>query len=202
MSNAKSTERPTFAEAGTADSSHVSVNGVKRESGKARSAVATGKREVVAVRLSPDELAVLDLLREQLSKSSTGAPLTRSDALREAIVTVGEALSAGRIATLDTRMAKAIAVRQPRVVDADERVLEELRDAMRELAERYSGQAFQFQKIGNNWNQITKLAHAGERVDADAVHGVGRSLDRLADAMERDAKRDARIVNKLREVLP
>lgn len=195
MSETKSTGLPTFAEAGTADSSHVSANGVKRESGNARSAAATGAREVVAVRLSTDELAALDVLREQLGGS-------RSDALRAAVVAVAETLSSGRIDTLDKRLAKAVAVRQPRVVNANDAVLEELRDAMRELAERYSQQSFQFQKIGNNWNQITKLAHAGERVDADAVLGVGRSLDRLADAMERDAKRDARIVNKLREVLP
>lgn len=195
MSETKSTGLPTFAEAGTADSSHVSANGVTRESGNARSAAATGAREVVAVRLSTDELAALDVLREQLGGS-------RSDALRAAVVAVAETLSSGRIDTLDKRLAKAVAVRQPRVVNANDAVLVELRDAMRELAERYSQQSFQFQKIGNNWNQITKLAHAGERVDADAVLGVGRSLDRLADAMERDAKRDARIVNKLREVLP
>ena len=195
MSETKSTGLPTFAEAGTAESVHVSANGVKRESGNARSAAATGARAVVAVRLSTDELAALDVLREQLGGS-------RSDALRAAVVAVAETLSSGRIDTLDKRLAKAVAVRQPRVVNANDTVLAELRDAMRELAERYSQQSFQFQKIGNNWNQITKLAHAGERVDADAVLGVGRSLDRLADAMERDAKRDARIVNKLREVLP
>lgn len=195
MSEAKSTGRPTFAEAGTADSSHVSANEVTRESGNARSAAATGAREVVAVRLSTDELAALDVLREQLGGS-------RSDALRAAVVAVAETLSSGRIGTLDKRLAKAVAVRQPRVVNANDTVLGELRDAMRELAERYSAQSFQFQKIGNNWNQITKLAHAGERVDADAVLGVGRSLDRLNDAMETDAKRDARIVNRLREVLP
>lgn len=195
MSETKSNGLPTFAEAGTAESVHVSANGVKRESGNARSAAATGAREVVAVRLSTDELAALDVLREQLGGS-------RSDALRAAVVAVAETLSSGRIDTLDKRLAKAVAVRQPRIVNANDTVLEELRDAMRELAERYSQQSFQFQKIGNNWNQITKLAHAGERVDADAVLGVGRSLDRLADAMEADAKRDARIVNKLREVLP
>lgn len=195
MSETKSNGLPTFAEAGTAESVHVSANGVKRESGNARSAAATGAREVVAVRLSTDELAALDVLREQLGGS-------RSDALRAAVVAVAETLSSGRIDTLDKRLAKAVAVRQPRIVNANDAVLVELRDAMRELAERYSAQSFQFQKIGNNWNQITKLAHAGERVDADAVLGVGRSLDRLADAMERDAKRDARIVNKLREVLP
>lgn len=195
MSETKSNGLPTFVEAGTADSSHVSANGVKRESGNARSAAATGAREVVAVRLSTEELAALDVLREQLGGS-------RSDALRAAVVAVAETLSSGRIDTLDKRLAKAVAVRQPRIVNANDTVLEELRDAMRELAERYSQQSFQFQKIGNNWNQITKLAHAGERVDADAVLGVGRSLDRLADAMEADAKRDARIVNKLREVLP
>lgn len=195
MSETKSTGLPTFAEAGTAESVHVSANGVKRESGNARSAAATGAREVVAVRLSTDELAALDVLRQQLGGS-------RSDALRAAVVAVAETLSSGRIDTLDKRLAKAVAVRQPRIVNANDAVLVELRDAMRELAERYSAQSFQFQKIGNNWNQITKLAHAGERVDADAVLGVGRSLDRLADAMERDAKRDARIVNKLREVLP
>ena len=195
MSETKSTGLPTFAEAGTAESGHVSANGVKRESGNVRSTAATGAREVVAVRLSTDELAALDVLREQLGGS-------RSDALRAAVVAVAETLSSGRIDTLDKRLAKAVAVRQPRVVNANDAVLVELRDAMRELAERYSQQSFQFQKIGNNWNQITKLTHAGERVDADAVLGVGRSLDRLADAMERDAKRDARIVNKLREVLP
>ena len=73
---------------------------------------------------------------------------------------------------------------------------------MRELAERYSQQSFQFQKIGNNWNQVTKLAHVGEHVDRDAVLGVGRALNHLAVVMERDAKRDANLVSKLREVLP
>ncbi|WP_197277853.1 hypothetical protein [Arthrobacter alpinus] len=160
-----------------------------------RSTSSTGASEVVTVRMHRDGIAALTEVQRQLGGS-------RSDGVRQAVQIVADALSdATSINAAQKSLSKRIAARRPVVVKADESVLADLRDSLREVAERYSRQAFLFQKIGNNWNQIVMVANSGGRVDADAIRGVERALDRLAVVMERDAKRDATVSVKLLEAL-
>lgn len=174
-------ERPTSSEVHAdqagAESVLASASEASGEPGARATHVAAGKRTVVAVRLSDDALAALDEVREQLGGS-------RSDALRASVEAVHEALASGRVDRLDKTLAKSVAARRPVVRGADEALIAEQNEASREVAERYSDAAFQLQKIGNNWNQLVKLAHVGERVDADAMDHVARALERLARALE------------------
>ncbi|ALE93756.1 hypothetical protein AOC05_17840 [Arthrobacter alpinus] len=165
------------------------------ERAEVRSTSSTGASEVVTVRMHRDGIAALTEVQRQLGGS-------RSDGVRQAVQIVADALSdATSINAAQKSLSKRIAARRPVVVKADESVLADLRDSLREVAERYSRQAFLFQKIGNNWNQIVMVANSGGRVDADAIRGVERALDRLAVVMERDAKRDATVSVKLLEAL-
>ncbi|MGG5753820.1 MobC family plasmid mobilization relaxosome protein [Zafaria sp. Z1313] len=87
------------------------------------------------------------------------------------------------------------------MVEVDGGAVAELKEGLQKVAERYTRQAFQLQKIGNNVNQIAKVANARGEVDADAVRSVERAIDRLSGAMEQDAKRDSAVSMKLGEVL-
>lgn len=159
-----------------------------------RSTSSPGASDVVTVRMHRDGIAALTEVQRLLGGS-------RSDGVRQAVQIVAEALSgATSINAAQKSLTKRLAARRPVVVKADETVLADVVDLLREVADRYSRQAFQFQKIGNNWNQIAKVANAGGSIDPDALRSVERALDRLARTMERDAKRDATVTVKLREV--
>lgn len=198
MSEEKRTGHPTAVEAITAqvitDSAPVSPTEGTGERADVRSAEIPGKREVVAVRLSTAELADLDAVREQLGGS-------RSDALRASVVSVARAFDSGSVDKIENHLARAVAAKRPRVVAVDADLLAGVRDALSKVSERYAQQSFQLQRIGNNWNQIVKVVNAGGDVDADAIRGVERALDRLGDVMGRAAERDADIATKLREAL-
>lgn len=165
------------------------------ERAEVRSTSSPGASEVVTVRMHRDGIAALTEVQRQLGGS-------RSDGVRHAVQIVADALSdATSINAAQKSLSKRIAARRPVVVRADDSVLADVREALREVAERYSRQAFLFQKIGNNWNQIVKVANSGGLVDTNAIRGVERALDQLAVVMERDAKRDATVSVKLWEVL-
>lgn len=159
-----------------------------------RSTSLPGASEIVAVRMHSDGLAALAEVQRHLGGN-------RSEVVRQAVQIVAEALtSSSSIDAAERSLTKLLAARRPLVINTDPVALGHLREGLREIADRYSQQTFQFQKIGNNWNQIAKVANSGAGVDADALRGVQRALDRLAWEMERDAKRDAQIAAKLREV--
>ncbi|WP_417219575.1 plasmid mobilization relaxosome protein MobC [Arthrobacter sp.] len=127
---------------------------------------------------------------------------SKSDVLRQSVVIVAEALSdAASIDVAARSLPKLLAVRGPVIVEVDEGVLADVRNTLREVAERYTRQAFLLQKIGNNWNQIAKVANSGAQVDADAMRGVERALELVARVMDRDAQRDAMLATKLLEML-
>ncbi|WP_146238791.1 plasmid mobilization relaxosome protein MobC [Arthrobacter livingstonensis] len=190
--------RPTSA-VSVASAEDAELPPVSRRSGggeraEVRSTSSPGASEVVTVRMHRDGIAALTEVQRLLGGS-------RSDGVRQAVQIVAEALSdASSINAAQKSLTQRLAARRPVVVKADESVLTDVRDMFREVAERYSRQALLFQKIGNNWNQIVKVANSGGLVDADALRGVERALDRIALVMERDAKRDETVVTKLREV--
>lgn len=198
MSEEKRTARPTAVEARTAQmtTESVPVSPTERTGGRAdaRSADSPGKREVVAVRLSTAELADLDAVRGQLGGS-------RSDALRASVVSVARAFDSGSIDKIENHLARAVAAKRPRLIAVDAGLLAGVRDALSKVSDRYAQQSFQLQRIGNNWGQIMKVVNAGGDVDADAIRGVQRALNRLGDVMQRAAERDADIATKLREAL-
>lgn len=192
MSEEKSTGRPTSSEADTAgattaDTAQAGRSGATGAPADARSAATSGAREVVAVRLSSDELAALDAVCEQLGGSS------RSDALRAAVTSVHEALASGSVDKIDDVLAKRMSHRRSVALHEDPEALVALRESLQEVAKRYAEQAFQLQRIGNNFNQIVKLANSGEAVPVDAVNRVGRVLEELLREMKRDARRDAAV---------
>lgn len=194
MSGAKNRERPTSSEDVTAaaqasDPAQAGPSGATGTPADARSAAITGAREVVAVRLSAEELAALDVLREQLGGS-------RSDALRAAVGAVHEALASGSVDKVDAVLEKRLAQRRRAALHENPEALVQLQEALRDVSKRYAEQAFQLQRIGNNWNQIVKLANSGEAVPADAVHRVGRVLEELLRTMKRDAQRDAALQHR------
>lgn len=200
MSEERVNSRRPTSETSAAPAKDAELPPVSRRSGDgeradARSTSSPGASEVVAVRMHSDGITALTEVQRQLGGS-------RSDAVRQAVGIVAEALSdASSIDAAEKSLTKRLAARRPVVVEADELVLVDVRDGLRQVADRYSQQAFQFQKIGNNWNQIAKVANSGGGVDTDALLGVERALDQLAREMARDAKRDAKFAVKLREVL-
>ncbi|MGW6174339.1 plasmid mobilization relaxosome protein MobC [Arthrobacter sp. NPDC055138] len=200
MSEERANSRRPTSEASVAPAEDASLPPVSSrardcERAEVRSTSGPGASEVVTVRMHRDGIAALTEVQRHLGGS-------RSDGVRQAVHIVAEALSdAASIDAAEKSLAKRLAARRPIVVEADESVLADVRKALQEVADRYSRQAFLFQKLGNNWNQIAKVANSGGRVDPDALRGVERALDRLASVMERDAKRDATVTVKLREVL-
>jgi len=198
MSEKKSSARATAVVANSAqvitDSLSVKQTEGTGERDGGRSPDSPTKREVVAVRLSAAELADLDAVREQLGGS-------RSDALRASVVSVARAFDSGSIDKIENHLARAVAAKRPRLIAVDADLLAGVRDALSKVSDRYAQQSFQLQRIGNNWGQIMKVVNAGGDVDADAIRGVERALNRIGDVMGRAAERDADIATKLREAL-
>lgn len=191
MNEEKSKERPTFGEdvaaaAQASDTAQAGPSGAKGAPADARSAATSAAREVVAVRLSTEELAALDEVREQLGGS-------RSDALRASVTSVHEALASGSVDKVDDVLAKRMSHRRSVALHEDSAALVALRESLQDVSKRYAEQAFQLQRIGNNWNQIVRLANSGEAVPVDAVNRVGRVLEELLKAMQRDAQRDSAV---------
>ena len=184
MSEAKSWERPTMAEADTpqvaAESSDVSRGTAASERADERSSARPVKDVVVTVRMTTVDADDLAFVQAELGAASG------PDAIRE-VIRVVAALQRG-----DTyRSAKAQQrLLGPTVSDA---MLAEVRDALRGATDGYGARARQFQAIGNNVNQMAKLANSGESVDASALQGVERALERIEALMKHDAKRDAKV---------
>ncbi|TFC32903.1 plasmid mobilization relaxosome protein MobC [Cryobacterium sp. MDB1-18-2] len=179
MSEAK--ERPTMAEADTqhvvAESSAVSGGAARSERAGERSSARPVKDVVVTVRMTTEDADALAFVQAEFG--ATSGP----DALREGIKLVA-ALLRGE----DYRSAKA----QRPVVDIDEALLTEVRDAVREVTTSYNKRTRELQFIGHNWNQIAKVANATGAVDTDAILGVERALEGIRRQMTADAERDAK----------
>ncbi|WP_404464720.1 ribbon-helix-helix protein, CopG family [Micrococcus antarcticus] len=128
---------------------------------------------MVSARLNEDHLEAVEVIQRALGVS-------RSDAIREAVVWLADVLSA----PTPNDAKKALAARMERMETAEpaeskvsDDLAERLVDALNARERAYTDMSHQLQRIGNNWNQMVRLSHAGHPVDADAVTYVGRSLE-------------------------
>ena len=187
MSVAKSWERPTMAAADTpqvaAESSDVSRSAAASERAGERSSARPVKDVVVTVRMTADDADALAFVQAELGAASG------PDAIREVIRLV---------AALQRDETHQSAKAQRPVAAVDEALLEEVRDAVRQVTTSYNERTRELHFIGHNWNQIAKVANATGKVDTDAIRGVERALVDIRMQMAADAERDA----KLMAVLP
>ena len=183
MSEAKSWELPTMAEADTpqvaAESSAVSRGAAASERADERSSARPVKDVVVTVRMTADDADDLAFVQAELGAASG------PDAIREVIRLVA-ALQRGE----SHQSAKA---QRPAAV-VDEVLLTEVRDAVREVTTSYNERTRELHFIGHNWNQLAKVANATGKVDTDALRGVERALIEIRRQMMADAERDAKVL--------
>jgi nucleoside phosphorylase len=190
MSAAKSKGRPTIAEAGTgqviAESSAVSQGAAAGERADERSSARPVKDVVVTVRMTAEDADALAFLQAELGAAS--AP----DAAREAIRHI--------TALLRSETYRSGKVQRP-VVNADEALLAEIRDALRDVTKSYNERTREVHYVGHNWNQLAKVANATGTVDTDALRGVERALIEIRKQMGADAECDAKALEVLTRLL-
>lgn len=146
---------------------------------------------MVSVRLDADALRDLELVAATFGKN-------RSDGLRSAITGIADALrSADTAEAAQKALVKRLGQQQvasvPIAPDVDQQVLQDLRDALRDLDDGYRQRARELQYVGHNWNQLARWANSGKRVDADAVNAVKRELNRIETRIAEDSRRDVEI---------
>lgn len=122
----------------------------------------------------------------------------RSAAVRSAITLLADALrSADTAEAAQKALVKRLGQQQVKSVpiapDVDQQVLQDLRDALRELDDGYRQRARELQYVGHNWNQLARWANSGKRVDADAINAVKRELGRIENRIAEDSRRDVEI---------
>ena len=145
---------------------------------------------VVAVRMSSEDLEMLDGLREQLGGS-------RSDALRSAVQAVGDAFASGSVSRVEDQLARKVAARRPVVIQAGDEAMAEVRDALLAVADGYAARAREVNYIGHNLNQLLKLAHSDIDLDNDSLKSIARALEAMRRVMISDAERDAEALEVL-----
>lgn len=181
-----SKRRPTMAEADTpqvaAESSAVSRGAAASERADERSSARPVKDVVVTVRMTADDADALAFLQAELGAAS--AP----DAVREAIRHI--------TALLRSETYRSGKVQRP-VVNADEALLAEIREALRDVTKSYNERTREVHFVGHNFNQVTKVANATGGVDTDALRGVERALVEIRRQMTADAERDAKALKVL-----
>lgn len=186
MSVAKSKGRPTMAEADTdqvvAESLAVSQGAAFGERAGGRSSARPVKDVVVTVRMTADDADALAFLQAELGAASG------PDAVREAIRHVA--------ALLRSETYRSGKVQRP-VVNVDEALLADIRDALRDVTRSYNERTREVHFVGHNWNQLAKVANATGTVDTDALRGVERALVEIRKQMRADAERDAKSLEVL-----
>ncbi|MGO1851757.1 MobC family plasmid mobilization relaxosome protein [Brevibacterium sp. S111] len=83
----------------------------------------------------------------------------------------------------DEKYTDASRAQELRTVDLDESQIASLKESLDRNATGYSDAAFQFQKIGNNVNQLARSANSGDRVPAAALEQVSRRLARIEESL-------------------
>ena len=183
MSEAKSWERPTMAEADTSqvavESFAVSRSAAASDRAGERSSARPVKDVVVTVRMTAVDADDLAFVQAELGAVS--AP----DAIREVI----------RVVAALQRDETHQSAKAQRTVDAvDEALLAEVRDAVREVTTSYNERTRELHFIGHNWNQLAKVANATGNVDTDALLGVERALVEIRRQVTADAERDEKVL--------
>lgn len=183
MSAAKSGASPTEGEARSGEQDTAG--------GSAAVENAVEATAMVSVRLDADALRDLELVAATFGKN-------RSDGLRSAIASIADAVrSADTAEAAQKALVKRLGQQQVKSVpvapDVPQQVLQDLRDALRDLDDGYRERARELQYIGHNWNQLARWANSGKRVDADAVNAVKRELGRIENRIAEDSRRDVEI---------
>jgi len=150
---------------------------------------------VVTWRAGADDLAAIDAVESWLKAESADAQkVTRSDAVRRALRLAQASIagSAERDAVRDAARDKArdAARDEARRVELEAAGLlpgadqiDALLAQLKATEDAYRGFDKQVQRIGNNVNQMTIVAHSGGAVDVDAIAGVERALRAILDEM-------------------
>lgn len=140
---------------------------------KAKNGARPTKEAVITVRMTAELVGALDKHCAETGES-------RVEAIREMIRLTKPS---------DTAAAKPPVVK----VNVDQDKLDDVAAALRKVAETHSERTRQLQRIGNNWNQLVRLANAGHPVPEEALQGVERVLGRMLGLMEKDAQKAAGI---------
>lgn len=186
MSEAKSGASPTEGEARSGEQDTAGGGAAVENGLEARSESAS-----VSLRMTGEALSDLGYIASTLGEN-------RSAAVRSAITLLADALrSADTAEAAQKALVKRLGQQQvasvPIAPDVDQQVLQDLRDALRELDDGYRQRARELQYVGHNWNQLARWANSGERVDADAVNAVKRELGRIENRIAEDSRRDVEI---------
>jgi hypothetical protein len=154
---------------------------------------------VVTWRAGADDLAAIDAVESWLKAESADAQkVTRSDAVRRALRLAQASIagSAERDAVRDAARDEARDAARDKAHDEARRVeleaagllpgadqIDALLAQLKATEDAYRGFDKQVQRIGNNVNQMTIVAHSGGAVDVDAIAGVERALRAILDEM-------------------
>ncbi len=144
-------------------------------------------------------MAAIDAVESWLKAESADAQkVTRSDAVRRALRLAQASIagSAERDAVRDAARDKARDAARDQAHDEARRVeleaagllpgadqIDALLAQLKATEDAYRGFDKQVQRIGNNVNQMTIVAHSGAAVDVDAIAGVERALRAILDEM-------------------
>lgn len=137
------------------------------------------KNIVVSTRLDESGSEDFALVKSAL----VGRKSSSSDAVRKMV----------EIVAADLRGEKyrdASRAQELRTVDLDENTIASLKESLDRNATGYSDAIFQFQKIGNNVNQLARSANSGDRVPAAALKQVSRRLGRIEELLNYLAESD------------
>lgn len=203
MSETKSNEHPLRAEGEAPASASVSL----AQPGESPSAQRrTVQSLTVSAKIDGETLQALDYIGRQyglLRKQKPGQSepdVNHSAAVKAAITHAAAAMQSSYTHQeaekhLKRRLAKEQSQLAETVPAYDRQLLEELRDALRNTDRSYREMIFQVQKVGYNWNQITKIAHTmklggNDRIPQEAVESVGRTLEQIDDRLGALSKRD------------
>lgn len=171
---------------GLADDAARGINPVKRRPRKKL------KGEVVATRFDADGLGLLEAIRQEF-----GLP-NKAAALRRCVETIADILGKH-----DFRPER-LAPKHSRALLAPVDLVAEATAAARDLAAQYSRRSREIYAIGNNLNQIARLANAqGHPPTLEVLAGIESQLALIRRQLNADAKRDqglAGLLQRIKEV--
>lgn len=148
------------------------------------------KNTVVSARLDESGSEDFAFVKSAL----VGRKSSSSDAVRKMVEITAATLR-------DEKYTDASRAQEPRTVDLDESQIASLKESLDRNATGYSDAAFQFQKIGNNINQLARSANSGDRVPAAALEQVSRRLARIEESLALLAEDDGARSTMLRRWL-
>lgn len=183
-------EHPTMREDDLSDEhlSRVGDGSVAEAVSDDRRASRRTKETVVSSRLDESGSEDFAVIKSALGISSS------SEAIREIVKIAAATLR-------DEKYTDASRAQELHTVGLDENQIASMKESLDRNATGYSDATFQFQKIGNNVNQLARSANSGDRVPAAALKQVSRRLARIEELLEFLADRDGARSRMLRRWL-